>query len=376
MFKQGLVFVSLSALFLPMQVLAEDKPGAAAEKDVKTSVIQPSIRPAIRAQAKDKRKPPELPKNLFERALNANFPLNADEVRATKRALDEVQKAKVSPITGKYPNPISQSVIVNLEPGSVPHLIKTAQGYKTSISFFDGTGGPWPIADYGVGANNAFKVVGTSANNTITIFVTQSYVQSNLQVTLSGMARPISFTLRDNNDEVHYSMSATVPGIGPNAKPIVANVQIPSINDVNLLSFLDNVPPADAKVIPIVGDRRTKVWIWRGRQVVRSSLNLTSPGYDSVLPGVGGVKVYVMSRPTPVLLMLTDQGQAVTLNADIGPGQALATTNALFSSPLNSNQEIIKDIGLGVHKQDLSKPIEKASQTSTPKPNFSFDEDE
>jgi len=349
----GLLIVGIVLSSVLQGVYAEEKQNApVVGNQPQTQVIQPAIRPAAPNKAK---KPPALPKNLFERALNSNFPLNPDEVRKTKRAFDAIQKARVEPISGKYPDPISQSLIIDLEPGSRPNLIKTTQGYKTSVSFFDGTGAPWPIADYGVGANNAFKVVGTSASNTITIFVTQSYVQSNLQVTLDGMTSPISFTLRDNSDQVHYAVSATVPGLGPNAKELLADVQIPNINDKNLLAFLDNVPPRDAQVIPIVGDRRTKVWIWQGKQIVRSSLHLTSPGYDHVLPGVGGVRVYVMSQQSPVLLMLTQQGKALTLNADIGPNQSLASANALFSSPLNSNKQISKDIDLGIQRQIASE---------------------
>lgn len=349
-YKQGIVSLGLLAICMHGMANAEEQAGDDAQQ---TQVIRPAIRAAA---PKVESKPPELPKNLFERALSNNFPLDPNEVRQTKKALDAVQQAKVAPVTGKYPDPLSESLIINLEPGAKPNLIKTSKGYKTSVSFFDGTGAPWPITDYGVGANNAFKVVGTSASNTLTVFVTQSYVQSNLQVTLDGMTRPISFTLRDNADAVHYAVSATVPGLGPNAKDVIANVQIPSINDRELLSFLDNVPPADARVVPIVGDRRTKVWLWQGKQIVRSALHLTSPGYDHMIPGVGGVRVYVMSRHTPVLLMLTNQGQTLTLNADLGPDKSLAKVNRLFSSPLNSNQQIVKDIDLEVQRQVASEP--------------------
>ena len=94
----------------------------------------------------------------FEALSETISPLNSDQVKKVRRLWNESQR--MATFTGETPPvPTNSSMMVNLDNGSLPTVIRLSAGYVSVISFFDATGQVWPIKGYDIGNPSAVNIV-------------------------------------------------------------------------------------------------------------------------------------------------------------------------------------------------------------------------
>ncbi len=252
----------------------------------------------------------------FERAYEGLVPLGPNEVRDTMSRYERTQRASVPPSTGQ-PRGQVRIKTLSLEPGSEPPTVNISSGYVTTITILDATGEPWPILDLGIGGN--FEVSKTGGgNHVIRIMPLTRFGYGNLSVLLQDLSTPIIFKLSSGGATVDYRFDARIPRLGPNAKLSLIDRKNSKLQagSAEIMSFLDNAPPPEAKRVRINGaDARTMAWTVDRRMFVRTPLTMLSPAWDSSVSSADGTTVYELTE-TPVLIM-SDNG--VLVRARVAP---------------------------------------------------------
>lgn len=242
----------------------------------------------------------------FSDALRQIAPLTPEQIERARRQLDDVDRAQGTPLQPIHP--VTRSIGISLRSGERPATLKVSPGWISTITFSDVTGKPWPVESVANGNSSAYTVqsAGPDTNtNIIMISALQSYVPSNIAVTLSGATVPVLLTLQPSSSEVDFRVDAQVDQRGPNAAyDIVSSDVLPSTNDSLMLGFLDGVPPTGATKLK-TSNRNVEVWRLDGMFYVRSTSSLLSPAYVSKQSNVSGVNVYVLNE-TPVLMVSRD----------------------------------------------------------------------
>lgn len=93
----------------------------------------------------------------FNSLMEDVLPLSPEQITRLHKFYDLTLQAKATPPTAP-PNPSFTSVVVNLDPGSQPPVIRLAAGFVTSILFVDSTGSAWPITAYSIGDPQIFNI--------------------------------------------------------------------------------------------------------------------------------------------------------------------------------------------------------------------------
>jgi len=244
----------------------------------------------------------------FQEALKGIVPLTPEQIEQARRRLDAAEKAQGMPLTPVQP--VTRSVAISLKSGERPAAIKVSPGWISTITFSDVTGQPWPVLSVTNGNPDAYDIKSSgpeNASNIITISSRQAYVGSNIAVTLVGAKVPILMTLSPSSGEVDYRVDAQIDQRGPNASyDVVASDALPATGDSVMLSFLDGVPPDNARKVR-TGHREVQAWRYEDMLYVRTSRSLLSPAYVAKQSNASGVNVYVL-KEAPVLLV-SDQGR-------------------------------------------------------------------
>jgi intracellular multiplication protein IcmK len=248
--------------------------------------------------------------DTFERAYQGLVPLGPNEVRETMSRYERTQRSAVPPATGQ-PRGQVRIRTLSLEPGSEPPTINVASGYVTTIAIVDATGEPWPIMDLGIGGNfEVNKTGGVPGEHVVRIMPMTRFGYGNLSVLLQDLPTPIIFKLATGGSTVDYRFDARVPRLGPNAKLSLIERKALHAGSAEIMTFLDNAPPPDAKRVRISGtDARTMGWLYNNRMFVRTQLTMLSPSWDASVSSADGTTVYELGE-APVLLM-SDQGNIV-----------------------------------------------------------------
>lgn len=248
--------------------------------------------------------------DTFERAYQGLVPLGPNEVRETMSRYERTQRSAVPPATGQ-PRGQVRIRTLSLEPGSEPPTINVATGYVTTIAIVDATGEPWPIMDMGIGGNfEVNKTGGVPGEHVVRVMPLTRFGYGNLSVLLQDLATPIIFKLATGGSTVDYRFDARIPRLGPNAKLSLIERRALHAGSAEIMTFLDNAPPPDAKRVRISGaDTRTMGWLYNNRMFVRTQLTMLSPSWDASVSSADGTTVYELGE-APVLLM-SDQGNII-----------------------------------------------------------------
>lgn len=242
----------------------------------------------------------------FQEALKGIAPLTPEQIEEARRRLDAVERAQGKPLTPVVP--VTRSVAVSLKSGERPPTIKVSPGWISTITFSDVTGQPWPVLSVTNGNPDAYDIKSSgpeNASNIITISSRQAYVGSNVAVTLVGAKVPLLLTLQPSTGEVDYRVDAQIDQRGPNASyDVIASDALPATGDSVMLSFLDGVPPENARKVR-TDHRDVQAWRYEDMLYVRTSRSLLSPAYVAKQSNASGVNVYVL-KEAPVLLVSDD----------------------------------------------------------------------
>lgn len=246
----------------------------------------------------------------FARMAKNMMPLTPQQIRTLHYLFNKSQKA-ASEYPGLPPKPTSSSVLVNLSPGAAPPIVRLRAGYVTSLVFLDSTGQPWPVVAYDLGNPKAFNLQPNQPNgksDTILVEALDTYKSGNLAVMLKGLNTPVMITLMPGQRAVDYRVDMRVPGLGPNAKPMLSG--LPNTGNPKLLTFLDGVPPSGAKAVDVSGGP-AQAWIYDKKLFLRTRLTVLSPAWMATMSSPDGTHVYELTQ-TPVVLA-SERGAMVNL---------------------------------------------------------------
>jgi intracellular multiplication protein IcmK len=244
----------------------------------------------------------------YEHAYEGLVPLGPNEIRDAMGRYERTQRASVPPSAGQPKGQVRVKTL-SLEPGSEPPTINVAAGYVTTITVVDATGAPWPIVDLGIGGSFEVNKVG-GGDHVIRVMPLTRFGYGNLSVLLQDLSTPIIFKLASGEATVDYRFDGRVPRLGPNAKLSLIERKTLRAGSAEIMTFLDNAPPPDAKRVRIFGaDPRTIGWLYNSRMFVRTPLTMLSPAWDASVSSADGTNVYELSE-TPILLM-SDNGTLI-----------------------------------------------------------------
>lgn len=247
----------------------------------------------------------------FTQMVRNLMPLDPNQITTLRSMFDQSQRA-VANYPGIPPKPTSSSILVNMSPGAAPPVIRLRAGYVTSLVFLDSTGQPWPVTGYDLGNPKAFNIQPSAPDgksNTLIVQALDHYEEGNLAIMLKDQNTPVMLTLMPGQRAVDYRVDLRMPGIGPNG--LVAMSGLPQTENPVLLSFLDGVPPSDAKLLTIEG-APAQAWFYQGHLFLRTRVTVLSPGWIASMNSPDGTYVYELVK-TPVVLA-SQRGQMLQLS--------------------------------------------------------------
>ncbi len=249
----------------------------------------------------------------FLKALKERFPLSSSQIRTFKERADIAQWDNQEQLT--VPKPVIGTMTANLEPGSIPSVIKIASGYVTSLVFLDESGQPWPIAGYAVGDKDAFQINWDNRSNIMFIQSNKKYASTNLVLQMANLNIPVLFTVVADQSEVFYRLDLRIPRQGPNSETsgvlLSSNASLPhGTNNLTMTNLLDNIPPANSKKLSVEGGEAS-AWQLDDHLFLRTKLTVLSPKWGAVVSSSDGMHVYDM-QSTPVVLA-SQNGKTVQL---------------------------------------------------------------
>lgn len=247
----------------------------------------------------------------FSNVVKNIMPLSTGQIVTLHRMFNNTRRAVVTN-PGVPPRPTSTTILVNQSPGATPSVIRLQQGFVTTLVFLDSTGATWPISAYDVANTQDFNVKYTAEQpGSLLIQSKAAYRSSNMVVMLRGNSTPVVLTLIPGQKSVDYLDYMRVPGLGPNASPILSS--LPDTSSPQLLKVLDGVPPTGAKELKILGGT-ARAWLMGSIMYVRTRMTLLSPGWTATMSSPDGTHAYqIMSAP---VLLASNRGKMVQLRVE------------------------------------------------------------
>lgn len=272
------------------------------------SQVQQNVTNQTQSQTGAEPVPANISQEAFIETTNSVLPMTPEQIRSLHALFDESQRA-ASESPGVPPLPTSTAVQVRLEPGATPPIVRLSSGIVSSLVFVDSTGAPWPIKAYSIGNPKAFNIAWEPKSNLLLIQSLTVSKAGNLAVVLKGFNTPIMVTLMSGQRAVDYRVDLRVPGLGPNAKPIIEG--LPGVESPYLLDVLNGVPPPGSRKLVLPNCISCELWVLNNLFYLRTRFTLLSPAWISKISSPDGTQAYELNQ-TPVLL-LSEHGKVFTL---------------------------------------------------------------
>ncbi len=249
-----------------------------------------------------------LNQSAFYDAMQSAMPLSPDQITELKEQFYQRQAA-ITSLPHVPPKPVIASRYVNLAPGSVPMVLRLAQGYVSTLTFLDQTGQPWPIESYNIGDPQAFNVQWDKKSHLLMLQATTLYQTGNFVVKLKGLDVPVMLTLITGQKIVDYRLDLRMQGNGPHAKASLGR-SVSSISS-ELLNILDGIPSENHKQLQVTGGEAS-AWRIENRLYLRTHLTVLSPAWLSTLSSPDGTKAYELPY-APFILVNDNNGKTIQL---------------------------------------------------------------
>lgn len=243
----------------------------------------------------------------FANTVRNLMPLSPAQIKTLRLLFDRSQRA-VATYPGIPPRPTATSILVNLSPGATPPIIRLRAGFVTSLVFVDSTGQSWPIQAYDLGDPKAFNIQWDQKGNTLLVQALDQYKPGNLAVILRGLDTPVMLTLLPGQKAVDYRVDLRVPGLGPNAKPLV--IGIPGTGTPELIDFLNGIPPEGSITLSVEGGQ-AEAWLYRDHMYIRTRMTILSPSWLATMSSPDGTHVYELN--TAPVVLASQRGAMVQL---------------------------------------------------------------
>lgn len=231
-------------------------------------------------------------------------PLSVKQIIQLRKHNEEIQRAEhqnIAPVI-----PIIKTTLINLATMQQPPVLRLREGFSTTIVFEDSTGAPFSVKPLGFGDQKAYKVKKDSPN-VLTLFATDAYRASNMTVQLAGVDTPLVIHLVNGGHKVDYIRHFEIEQLSPATRKALAlkanqSDPTPVVNDPAMTSFLDDVPPKSASVVPVL-EPGVEAWWYHHHLIVRTRYTLESPD-GTPIHGQFGWTVYDIRHPASLLLFL------------------------------------------------------------------------
>lgn len=243
--------------------------------------------------------------DLKTEAIDRIAPLNAKEILELRKELGVRASAMQQPLepTAK---PVRRVVRMDLSPGAAPEVIRTAVAQGSVITFLDAAGRPWPV----VSADNfnpAGFDIATFGLNGVSVGVKAAGARAgNMAVLLDGLQIPVTLSIQTGQREVDYSVEFHIPRILPGQPaPVGAVEQVLSLGAADLMNYLLNTPPEQARALVADSPLATAWQVSPDRMIVRTTGLVASPTWRRRQSSALGVSVYDLPL-TPVVLVAAE----------------------------------------------------------------------
>ncbi|WP_413484643.1 DotH/IcmK family type IV secretion protein [Morganella psychrotolerans] len=256
----------------------------------------------------------------YQQAEESIAPLTPDEIRKLRAENESVERALTTPQVAVVPK---ISVLnVDLSPGGSLPLARTAVNYPSSITFMDNTGSGWNIAAPPISGNPAFKVHWVENTPVMVIEALRPYADGNIIVYLSELSVPVILNINSGEADsekkawiVDSRLDLRIPRRGPGSPDIVLRDTRIGLHDSTLQSFLDGIPPKEAKRLKINGDiPDTTVWQIGDSLYVRSRADIRDE-FEATLSSSDGMHLWKL--PLTPYLSFSVIGQNRSLNISL-----------------------------------------------------------
>ncbi|OVZ88279.1 conjugal transfer protein TraN [Yersinia kristensenii] len=324
-------FCLLTCLFTGPVFAADNpvgwQPATSAQKNVTPSAVTPSTPPpevsaeSTKAQEPQAKSPLPAPSAALSYAQDQATPLTGEEIRQLSRSADDASRGRAYQPTVTVPR--ISSLTVNLSPGSSIPILRTAMNQSSSVTFSDSTGAPWKLGAPPYNSNRAgFQVEYIPGSAIMTVQAMRRYDTGNVTVYLEGLSVPVVVNLASGEPEgqstsqiMDSRLDLRIPMRGPDAKPMAQPETKIGLYNTVLQSFLDGIPPKEAKRLKTTGNvAATTVWqlgddlYIRSRSEIRDEFEETQSSIDGThlwkLPLTPYVSFSVMGRTESLTIHL------------------------------------------------------------------------
>lgn len=252
------------------------------------------------------------------------FPINEWDVKNYIGQSGVLERSFTSNMDTKL---IKHSINIDpTKPQDFPTIV-TAQGFNTIVTFWDTAGNPWDVEYAANGNSKQFEVQqppNIDNKNIIIIIPKANYSRTNITVSLRAEKKPIVFQVETNDvkksktafGEVSVNLMKRNPEIALTS-PVIDNTMNQSTEDsIVLLSFLDNIPPKEARKLSLSGEAQlVEAWEFDEHYYVKTPHNLVWPPVKSVQTDGNNYMVYKTAK-TP-LIRVTDLSSGQNRNIEV-----------------------------------------------------------
>lgn len=262
----------------------------------------------------------------YDEILRTRAPFTPDEIREIRRLDLDTQRAENSP---NHPVKFDIRTIDIDVDAPEPIELNVANGYASSIVFYDQSGAPWPIEGDIIGDKTSFGSKIISKDGHIAVFeITRLFAESNALINLDGLSVPIVIKLIGNDRKVDSRLSVRLPKFGPNSQTQ------PFVHDEfenashNMISLLNGDKLPSAKRFELIG-APGEVTYSDGMIYIRTRANLISPPWKSSVISPTGYKVYELPPVTNLLFSVDGEMKEATIEK--GFDVKLRQKNSIFT---------------------------------------------
>lgn len=258
---------------------------------------------AIPAYAQDQDPDPSLADPAYAAALRNQIPLTPAQIdELVGRFNTDQRKRSRLDDPAAVVRALNSRFNVSFAPGGVIPIVQAAVGYPATLSFFDRTGKPWPVAADSNGNPasdtdpNGFTVRRPVAGgNTVQVTVRGTFPRGGLAVFLEGAPAPITFQIVTGTGAYDARAAIHVAAYRPGAEPTEVDSAIPvDSGDPAMEAMLSGQTPAGARALAISGASPDDFRAWKlGRDLfLRSPYPLLAPEPTGQMSAEGGVRIY------------------------------------------------------------------------------------
>lgn len=262
--------------------------------------------------------PPHSP--LFEQAQERVSPVTAKEARDLLLQQQDMDRALSTSTIAVIPK--ISALTVDLSPGASLPLVRTAVNYPSSLTFIDSTGSPWKLGAAPISGNPEITVMWVPNSPVMVISASRSFVSGNVTVYLDGLPVPIMLNVTSGEPDskattwtVDSRLDMRMPRRGPAALAGAAPESRIGLHDSILQTFLDGIPPKEAKRLKTTGNvPETTVWQLGDDLYIRSPSEIRDE-FEATLSSADGTHLWKL--PVTPYVTFSVMGRTSALNVSL-----------------------------------------------------------